>query len=41
MKQRTRIYYTDSQKAPMWDRWQKGESMGSIGRLFDRGHSSS
>ena len=24
----------------MWDRWQKGESMNAIGRLFDRGHSS-
>jgi IS30 family transposase len=24
----------------MWDRWQKGESMASIARLFDRGHSS-
>jgi IS30 family transposase len=24
----------------MWDRWQKGESLASIARLFDRGHSS-
>ncbi len=40
MKQRPRIYYSDSQKALMWDRWQKGESMNAIGRLFDRGHSS-
>ena len=40
MKQRPRIYYTDEQKALMWDRWQKGESMNAIGRLFDRGHSS-
>jgi IS30 family transposase len=24
----------------MWDRWQKGESLHSIARLFDRGHSS-
>lgn len=40
MKQIRRIYYTDEQKALMWDRWQKGESMNSIGRLFDRGHSS-
>jgi IS30 family transposase len=38
MKQRTRIYYTDTQKALMWDRWQKGDSMKEIGRLFDRGH---
>jgi IS30 family transposase len=40
MKYRTRIYYTDEQKKMMWDRWQKGESMNAIGRLFDRGHSS-
>lgn len=40
MKQRLRIYYSDAQKALMWDRWQKGESMNAIGRLFDRGHSS-
>ena len=36
----TRIYYTDEQKKEMWDRWQKGESMNAIGRLFDRSHSS-
>ncbi len=24
MKQRPRIYYTEEQKAMMWDRWQKG-----------------
>ncbi|MGB5640867.1 MAG: IS30 family transposase [Sedimenticolaceae bacterium] len=40
MKQRPRIYYTEAQKALMWDRWQKGETMASIARLFDRGHSS-
>ncbi len=40
MKQRPRIYYTDEQKALMWDRWQKGDSMNAIARLFDRGHSS-
>jgi len=38
MKYRTRTYYTDSQKALMWDRWQRGDSMKDIGRLFDRGH---
>ena len=27
MKQRARIYYTEEQKALMWDRWQKGESL--------------
>jgi IS30 family transposase len=40
MKQRPRIYYTDSQKALMWDRWQKGESLQKIAQLFDRNHSS-
>ena len=40
MKQRTRIYYTDSQKALMWDRWQQGESLHQIAQSFDRGHSS-
>ena len=40
MKMRPRIYYTDSDKALMWDRWQKGESLNAIARLFDRGHSS-
>jgi IS30 family transposase len=40
MKQRTRIYYTQEQKALMWDRWQKGDSLQTIARLFDRGHSS-
>ncbi len=40
MKQRPRIYYSDSQKALMWDRWQKGESLQQIAQLFDRNHSS-
>ena len=40
MKYRPRICYTEEQKTLMWDRWQKGESLGSIARLFDRGHSS-
>ena len=40
MKYRTRIYYTDEQKAMMWDRWQKGESLNEIARLFDRHHPS-
>ncbi len=40
MNYRPRIYYTEEQKALMWDRWQKGESLHSIARLFDRGHSS-
>jgi IS30 family transposase len=40
MKQRRRIYYTESQKALMWERWQKGESLQHIAQLFDRNHSS-
>jgi IS30 family transposase len=40
MKNRKRIYYSESQKALMWDRWQKGDSLHAIARLFDRGHSS-
>ena len=39
MKQRPRIYYTEADKALMWDRWQKGKSLHSIARLFDRHHS--
>ena len=39
MKQRPRIYYTEEQKALMWDRWQQGESLNAIARLFDRHHS--
>jgi len=40
MKYRTRTFYTAEQKAEMWDRWQRGESMSSIGRAFDRESSS-
>lgn len=40
MKQRPLIYYTATQKALMWDRWQKGESLQQIAQLFDRNHSS-
>ncbi|QCP52980.1 IS30 family transposase [Trinickia violacea] len=40
MKQRRRIYYTESQKALMWERWRKGESLQKIAQLFDRNHSS-
>ncbi len=40
MKQRPRIYYSESDKALMWDRWQKGDSLHGIARLFGRGHSS-
>lgn len=39
MKQRRRIYYSETQKGMMWDRWERGESLHDIARLFDRGHS--
>ncbi len=37
---RTRINYSIEQKAEIWDRWQRGESLNSIGRAFDRPSSS-
>lgn len=41
MIKRKRRHYTDAEKAEMWDRWRKGESMNEIGRLFGiQGHSS-
>ncbi len=40
MGYRGRIYFTEKQKAEIWDRWQRGESMSSIGRRFDRNSSS-
>jgi len=40
MKYRPRIYYTETDKALMWDRWQKGESLQTIAQLFNRNHSS-
>lgn len=40
MKQRPRIYYTETQKALMWDRWSKGDTLHQIGKLFDRPHTS-
>ncbi len=40
MKYRRRIYYSAAQRAEIWDRWQRGESMSSIGRRFDRQSSS-
>ena len=39
-KYRQRTSYTDKQKSEIWDRWQRGESMRSIGRRFDRASSS-
>jgi IS30 family transposase len=40
MKQRPRIYYTESQRSLMWDHWQKGDSLQHIAQLFDRNHPS-
>jgi IS30 family transposase len=40
MKQRKRIYFSAVQKREIWDRWQQGESMSSIGRSFERDSSS-
>ena len=40
MKYRHRIVFTDQQKAKTWDRWQRGESMNSLGRGFGRNSSS-
>ncbi len=40
MKYRTRIFYTETHKMLMWDRWQKGDSLHAIARLFDRPHNS-
>ncbi len=39
-KYRPRTYYSEADKAMMWDRWQQGESLHSIARLFDRHHPS-
>ena len=35
-----RIYYTESQKALMWERWKQGDSLQTIAQLFDQNHSS-
>jgi len=40
MVYRTRINYTTAQKTEMWTRWQRGESLNAIGRVFDRPSSS-
>lgn len=40
MKPRRRIYYTETQKALMWERWREGDSLQHIAQLFDRNHSS-
>ena len=40
MAYRARRNFTAAQMSELWDRWQKGETLKAIGRLFDR-HSSS
>lgn len=40
MQKRSRIYYTDAQKAVMWERWKAGDTLHEIGKLFDRPHTS-
>ncbi len=40
MGYRRRIYFTAEQRNEIWDRWQRGESMSSIGRGFERESSS-
>jgi IS30 family transposase len=40
MKYRTRVYYSESQKALMWDRWKQGWTLHQIAQLFDRAHTS-
>ena len=40
MKRRPRIYYSNSQKALMWERWKQGWTLHEIGKLFDRPHTS-
>ncbi len=40
MKRRTRTYYTDAQKALMWERWKEGWTLHQIAQLFNRPHTS-
>ena len=40
MPRKPRIHYTETDKAVMWDRWQKGDSLEKIAQLFDRTHGS-
>jgi IS30 family transposase len=40
MKYRTRTFYTETEKALMWERWREGESLHAIAQLFDRHHTS-
>ena len=40
MRYRTRTYYTEAQKAVMWERWRQGWTLHQIAHLFDRAHTS-
>ncbi len=40
MKQRARRYFTQTEMEGVWDRWENGESLNSIARSLERGHSS-
>ena len=40
MRYRTRTYYTDAQKALMWERWKEGWTLHQIAQLFNRAHTS-
>ena len=40
MKHRKRIYYSDSQKALMWERWGQGATLHQIAAMFDRARTS-
>jgi len=40
MKYRKRTFYTAKQQSMMWDCYQRGDSLHTIGRLFDRHHGS-
>ena len=40
MMRRSRTFFTNTQKSEIWERWERGESMSSIGRLFERNSSS-
>jgi hypothetical protein len=38
MKRRKRIYYNAQQRAIIWERYQRGDSLHDIARFFDRFH---
>ena len=40
MSRRSPIFYTESQRALMWERWRAGDSLEQISQMFDRHHSS-